>query len=210
MVWRFASSFADSPGQLIGYAAVFDSLSENLGNFKERVASTAFDRALRDPNLDCKALINHDANLLIGRTKSGTLRLNTDGYGLRMAVDLPNTSYARDLLASVKRGDLNQMSFAFTADDQDWNDETDPDTGDSIPVRTLRAVRLHDVSCVTSPAYAATSVSSITPPRWNSLPLATPEMMFPQGVPAEVRSHVPNFSLGASRLKNFVSLLMGL
>jgi uncharacterized protein len=201
-----ASATPDSPGVLIGYASVFNSLSEDLGGFRERVAPTAYDRALSDPKLDCKALINHDPSLLIGRTLNKTLNLLTDSIGLRMTVNLPNTSYARDLMASVSRGDLNQMSFAFTADDEDWTDEPDPDNPDqSMRIRTLKSVTLMDVSAVTYPAYAATSISSIDPAIMG-------RSLFPQGVPMEVRSHVPNLRVSTERERRakFVDLMRSL
>lgn len=200
-----ASASPDSPGTLIGYASVFNSLSEDLGGFRERVAPTAYDRTLSDPKLDCKALINHDATFLIGRTTNGTLRLNTDSIGLRMVVDLPNTSYARDLMASVSRGDMNQMSFAFTADDEDWVDGEDPDNGESIRIRTLKSVNLMDVSCVTYPAYGATSVSSMSP-------MVMGRSIFPEGVPMEIRSHVPSLRISTERERRakFVDRMLSL
>lgn len=201
-----ASASSDSPGVLIGYASVFNSLSEDLGGFRERVASTAYDRALADPKLDCKALINHDPSLIIGRTTNGTLRLNTDSIGLRMAVDLPNTSYARDLMASVSRGDMTQMSFAFTADDEDWADGEDPDKpGESIRIRTLKSVSLMDVSAVTYPAYSSTNISSIDPAVFG-------RSFFPQGVPMEIRSHVPNLRVSTERERRqkFVDRMLSL
>jgi HK97 family phage prohead protease len=104
-----------SPGEVVGYSSVYNSLSENLNGFRERVAPTAFLKSLRE-NADVRCLINHDPSLIIGRTTNRTLRLSSDSTGLRMACSLPDTSYARDLYASISRGDVNSMSFAFTVD----------------------------------------------------------------------------------------------
>lgn len=105
-----------SPGELTGYASVYNSLSENLGGFRERVASTAFTKSLRD-GADVRALVNHDASSIVGRTTNRTLRLSSDAKGLRMECTLPDTSCGRDLYASVLRGDLSQMSFAFQVEE---------------------------------------------------------------------------------------------
>jgi len=108
---------AESSGdvlQLSGYAAKYNSKSTDLGGFREQIAPGAFDKALRE-NADVRALKNHDANYVLGRTKSGTLRLSTDSVGLRFTVDLPPTQYAMDLHTAVKRGDMDQCSFAFKA-----------------------------------------------------------------------------------------------
>ena len=79
---------------LTGYAAVFDSLSEDLGGFREIIKPGAFDRALKDKH-DVRALVNHDNSLLLGRTASGTLRLSTDERGLKYEIDMLDTTAAR-------------------------------------------------------------------------------------------------------------------
>lgn len=144
---------ADEEGKKIeGYGAKFDSLSENLGGFREIIAKGAFDEVLKD---DVRALINHDPNLLLARTKSGTLELNIDDSGLRYSLTAPNTGYANDLLESLQRGDLDQSSFAFSVDSDTW---TEDDDGRSV--RTINKVRnLFDVSPVTYPAYQDTTVA---------------------------------------------------
>lgn len=136
-----------------GYAAVFNSLSEDLGGFRELVSPVAFKKTLKD-RADVRALFNHDRNFVLGRTKSGTLRMSTDDHGLHVDVDLPDTSYARDLHVLMERGDVNQMSFAFNTIKDSW------DSGSTPPTRTLNEVRLHDVSIVTVPAYPETSAEA--------------------------------------------------
>lgn len=150
-----ASPAEDGKGwRFEGYAAVFDSLSEDLGGFRERIARGAFTQALTRGD-DVRALFNHDANYVLGRTTAGTLRLSEDDHGLRFEVDAPDVGWVRDLRESVKRGDINQCSFQFTVDKESW-DESDK----LNVVRTLEDVRLYDVSLVTYPAYAATSASA--------------------------------------------------
>ena len=144
---------ADKPA-LSGYAAVFGSVTEIAGLFKEQIAPGAFSRAAKED--DVRALFNHDANYVLGRTTSGTLRLVEDDKGLRYDVDPPDTSWARDLMVSVQRGDVSQSSFAFEVTEDEW----DYGKRGEMPLRTIRAVRLYDVSPVTYPAYESTSVSA--------------------------------------------------
>jgi len=96
-----------------GYAARYNVLSHMLKpGFKERIASGAFDRVLATKP-DVVALFNHNPDQVLGRTTSGTLRLNADKVGLAFELDLPNTTIGRDVYESVKRNDLNGCSFAF-------------------------------------------------------------------------------------------------
>ena len=134
---------------LEGYAAVFNSETD-LGAFREVIKPGAFDDVMDN---DVRALINHDPNLVLGRTTNGTLKLEQDERGLKYRVELGKQQYARDFYESVKRGDISQSSFAFTIDKQSWNEE-----------RTLRSVdkvrQLLDVSPVTYPAYSAATVQA--------------------------------------------------
>lgn len=141
----------DAPRRLEGYAAIFNSASGDLGGFREMIAPGAFRRTLAE-NADVRALWNHEAMYVLGRTTTGTLRLSETAQGLWMAVDLPETQYASDLLALVRRGDVSQMSFAFRKIVDEWQ------RGDDLPLRRLLDVDLFDVSPVTFPAYEATNV----------------------------------------------------
>ena len=78
----------------IGYASVFNRLSQNLGGFVERVAQGPFAKPIQEA--DVRALFNHDADQVLGRSKSGTLRMQEDEKGLRYEIDLPNTQLGRD------------------------------------------------------------------------------------------------------------------
>lgn len=147
--------------QLTGYAAVFDSDSEVLsdgggGRFVERIAPGAFRGVLTN---DVRALVNHDSNRLLGRTKSGTLQLSEDAKGLHFTVTPPATQTARDVVELVKRGDLTQCSFGFTIGAERW--ETRRIDGHPVDVRIITAVKkLYDVSIVVYPAYSQTSVTA--------------------------------------------------
>lgn len=138
----------EGPGTLEGHAAVFDSLSQDLGGFVERVAPGAFAETLSE---DVRALFNHDRSALLGRASTGTLRLAVDSNGLAYEVDLPETSLARDVAELAGRGDLRGSSFGFVVRDDTW-EEMD----DGTIVRTLLSVRLYDVGPVTEPAYLET------------------------------------------------------
>lgn len=133
-----------------GHASVFNQVAD-IGWFREQVAPGAFAQTLQD---DVRALINHDPNYVLGRTVAGTLRLSEDSKGLAISIDPPDTQAARDLMVSMERGDINQMSIGFQAVKETW-DETDPNS----PLRTLLQIRLFDVSPVTFPAFTGTDVA---------------------------------------------------
>jgi HK97 family phage prohead protease len=142
------------PGTLVGYAAVFNRQSQNLGGFVEQVDPGAFTRTLGMSELRVAARYNHDDNFLLGTTEGGTLTLSVDGTGLRYEVDLPDTTAGRDVAALARRGDLRYSSFAFRTLEDDWSE-----TEAGFPLRTLRAVQLVDVAPVNNPAYLDTSVA---------------------------------------------------
>ena len=145
----------DGQRQIVGHAAVFNQLSENLGGFRERIFQGAFKKTIQEA--DVRGLMNHDKNLILGRTKSGTLRLREDDVGLWFEIDTPNTSYANDLHVSIDRGDIDQASFSFSIirGEIDENEKS----GD-LRIYNLREAQLYDVSPVTFPAYPQTDVSA--------------------------------------------------
>lgn len=149
---RAAPAGSQGPGTLVGYAAVFNRTSVDLGMFREQIAPGAFQRALASS--DVRALYNHEADHLLGRTSSGTLRLVEDELGLRMECDLPDTQLGRDIAELCRRGDLMGQSFSFTTAADSWDYAASP------PMRTVREVdTLYDVGPVTFPAYTDTSVA---------------------------------------------------
>ena len=136
---------------VVGYGAVFNSMSNDLGGFREYISPKAFEGRLED---DVRFLINHDANLILARTTNGTLRLSVDEKGLRYEADMPNTSTARDLMELLKNGTISQSSFAFTVEEDSW------EVKDGMNIRTIDKVsQLYDVSSVTYPAYNSASSS---------------------------------------------------
>ena len=141
-------------GTLVGYAAVFNRHSQNLGGFVEQVDPAAFNKSLADGvPVMCRG--NHEDDMLLGTTWAETLRLSVDGTGLKYEVDLPDTGAGRDFAALTARGDVKWSSFAFRTIDDEWSM-----TEQGFPLRTLRAVQLVDVAPVNSPAYLDTSVAA--------------------------------------------------
>lgn len=133
------------------YPAVFGQRANIYGMFLERFAPGAFAKTIQEA--DVRALINHDANLVLGRTKAGTLKLAEDRKGLVADVDMPPTSYALDLRMSLERGDVNQGSIGFRSIRETWDDSG------KVPLRTIDEAQLFDVSIVTYPAYEGTSAT---------------------------------------------------
>lgn len=143
-----------------GYAALYNSRSEEMFGFVEEIEPGAFDAA--DVS-DVRALFNHDPNMLLARTSSGTLRLTTDARGLKYEFELPDTNAGRDLRELLRRGDVSQSSFGFTIDEQAWEER------EGIPVRKIKKVkRLFDVSPVTYPAYPDTQVALRSLEQWKA------------------------------------------
>jgi HK97 family phage prohead protease len=147
-----ADTDEDGVTKLTGYAAVFNKLSEPLGGFREKIAPGAFKNSIKDG--DVRALWNHDTNLVLGRTTSGTLALKEDKKGLHVEIEPPNTRAGQDAVESIKRGDVNQMSFGFITISDEWNVHKEEN------IRTLIEVDLFDVSPVTFPAYPQTKISA--------------------------------------------------
>ena len=144
---------SDESNKIVGYGSVFDKRSVDLGGFREIIAPGAFDGRLED---DCRALFNHNPDFVLGRTTAGTLALSTDDNGLRYDIDPPETSWAQDLMVSMRRGDISQSSFGFRVGDDDWIYDEESDT----VIRTVNRVEiLRDVSVVTYPAYEASDSS---------------------------------------------------
>ena len=136
----------------IGYAAVFESTSQNLGGFVERVAPGAFAKTLKEA--DTRALYNHEPDNRLGRSGAGTLRMEEDDKGLRYEIDLPATTLGNDVAELLRRGDISGSSFGFRTISDEWSE-----TEDGYPLRTLTEVALRDVGPVTFPAYSSTEAS---------------------------------------------------
>jgi len=137
---------APDSNTLIGYAAVWDSPSEPLP-WTEFVRRGAFTKTIKD-GADVRLLIDHEG-VPLARSKSGTLTMQEDDFGLRIEAMLDETNPdAAKVMSALRRGDVSQMSFAFQTVKDSWS--TDKRT------RELKEVRLYDVSVVTYPAYEET------------------------------------------------------
>jgi HK97 family phage prohead protease len=148
--------------KLVGHASVFNSASQDLGGFTEIIAPGAFKEAI--PRSDIRSLFNHNPDYVLGRMKAGTLSVSEDKIGLYSETTPPDTNFARDLLVSIDRGDIDQMSFAFSVakngDEWVFTDET--------CTRTIfKFEQLYDVSPVTYPAYTDTSVAVRSRESWS-------------------------------------------
>lgn len=141
----------DDAGQRIGgYGAVFNSETVIGGEFREKIAPGAFAKSIAG---DVRSFFNHNSALILGRTKSGTLRLKEDERGLSYEVDLPDTQAGRDLRVSMDRGDVDGSSFSFRVTRDTW------EMGDDLPLRTIQEVELYEVGPVTMPAYDDATVA---------------------------------------------------
>lgn len=144
-------------GKIGGYAAVFDQATDLGWAGNEKLARSAFTSVLASPETDVRSLWNHDKQFLLGRQSASTLRLSVDSTGLEYEVDLPDTSYARDVRELVERGDLDGASFAFIPGERgsgwEWDEKSE--------TRTHTSVRaLVDVAPVTFPAYDGASTEA--------------------------------------------------
>lgn len=139
-----------------GYAAVYDMPADIGGMFREVIRPGAFRAAIARGD-DVTFNIGHNDHYLLARTSAGTLTLTEDEKGLRVRSELDALDPdAVRLVRKMKRGDLSEMSFAFSVPEggQEWTK-----TADGMDVRELRDVMLHDVSVVATPAYGGTSIA---------------------------------------------------
>lgn len=154
---------------LVGYASVFNLKSQDLGGFYEIIAPGAFNDVLEN---DVRALFNHNENFVLGRTKSGTLRLSTDETGLRYEIDLADSNMANDIARSVERGDIDGSSFAFRIESDLWEEDSE---GNIIRIIT-KIASLRDVGPVTYPAYLDASVAKRSLNEFLEKKTCTPEL----------------------------------
>ena len=146
------------PKKIVGHASVFNE-EIDLGWFREIVRPGAFKNSIKED--DVRALFNHDSNYVIGRNINGTLSMKEDDKGLAVEIVPPDTQWARDLMTSIERRDITQMSFAFEVVKEMWTSEDD-----KKDLRELVEVKLWDVSPVTYPAYDGTDVGVRSHEAW--------------------------------------------
>lgn len=146
----------DGKRTLTGYAVKWEKKSHVLGyfrKFREQFKKGAFTESLQ--NDDQRFLWSHDTSKVLGRTKNGTLRLEEDDVGLRFELDLPNTTLGNDTYESIKRGDVDGVSFGFKMESHEIEE---PD--DDLMLRTVTKAKLLEVSAVAFPAYPDSEVSA--------------------------------------------------
>lgn len=146
----------DGKRTLAGYAVKWEKKSHVLGyfrKFREQFKKGAFADSLGKD--DQRFLWSHDPSKVLGRTKNNTLRLQEDDIGLRFELDLPDTSLGNDTYASIKRGDVDGVSFGFK---KESDEISEPD--DDLPLRTVTKAKLVEVSAVAFPAYPDSEVSA--------------------------------------------------
>jgi HK97 family phage prohead protease len=164
---------------LTGIAARFNTLSEDLGGFRERLARGCF-RASLASGKDVAMLADHDSGRILARKSNGTLRLRESDDGLLFDADLnTDTTIGADTWEMCRSGLWTEMSFGFFADDEDWSDELLLGDSRKTAIRTVKQASLIEISCVSFPAYSggATSV------------MAAARSLFPAGgIPLELRS----------------------
>lgn len=151
----------DDRPTILGHAALFNSKSVYMMGFRETIQPGAFKDSLTG---DIRALWQHDSARVLGRTKSGTLRLWEDDQGLAFELQPPDTADGRDAVTLIERGDVDQMSFGFNVapGGDSWSEDED-----GIPLRTLRTVSLMEISPVTWAAYPETGVGVMrNAPEW--------------------------------------------
>lgn len=148
----------DTDGIIEGYASVYNQKT-SIGNyFYEIIERGAFDETDLS---DVLFFTNHNGEIItLARSRqnnpNSTLKLNVDSNGLafKAAIDIENNSEAKSLFSSVKRGDIDGMSFSMVISDDEWQDlDTD------MPTRIIKKIsKVYEISAVNQPAYEGTSI----------------------------------------------------
>jgi len=160
---KIRSFSKDGKRYIKGYASVFNKQSriifEGGRRFKEIIKTGSFDEVLRSEGLNVIANTNHNDSNMLGRTKSGTLKLYVDDYGLRYEIEVPDTQLGNDTYEQVKRGDIFESSFRFGSLEKNVSWSRDRQTGELL--RFVNKVdRLADIALVTNGAYASTNIEA--------------------------------------------------
>ncbi len=161
----FSPSDSDKENTLSGRAISYNSDSEPLYDifkrtkYKERILTNAAAESIATSDVRC--LHQHDNKFVMGRTKNNTLKLREESDGLYFEVDVPSTSWAKDLAISVRRGDIDKMSFGFFPLESRWLDDKETISKYGMPVREISKIDLREISIVSVPAYPTTDVREL-------------------------------------------------
>ena len=144
---------------ITGRPIVFDARTD-IGPWDEIIDRGALDET---DLKDVRFLVNHNVDMIpLARSRNNnansTMQMSVDenGMGIRVDLDVENNADARSLYSAVQRGDITGMSFMFSVDKDTW-DEADSEH----PTRHIRSIRrVLEVSAVTFPAYAQTSIQT--------------------------------------------------
>jgi HK97 family phage prohead protease len=164
----FGGTLVATGRTVAGYAARFDTRSQNLGTRERPWVEIIRSGSLPElSKQDCRALLNHNPDHVLARSKfgQGTLKLAIDGIGLRYEFEAPNTPTGDALIESLKRGDIDQSSFGFIVKRDQWTQSQGERIREILEIETLL-----DISPCTFPAYTSTTVSA----RCASTPAPTP------------------------------------
>jgi HK97 family phage prohead protease len=163
-----------SGGEMVitGRPAIYNSVSQNLGGFREVLLPGCFDGSLDDPDIYCA--FNHDEAQIIGRVSAGTLEVDSDRTGLTMRCTLPNSPLGQNVYESIRRGDVSKMSFGMYVQQDSWDIASDG--SGQFERRSIVKAKIFEVSPVTTPAYTSSSVSA--------------RSLFPDGQPTKERVEV--------------------
>jgi hypothetical protein len=148
----------DGKPSVFGYALKWGK-SYDMGYFTEEIQRSALSEADMS---DVRILFNHDPNLIIGRTKSGTATVGTDETGMWYRASIPDSPTGQNLIEALKRGDIDQSSWSF----QIARNEAGMSVGDEWRMKDgkehrviTKVKRVFDASPVTYPANPDTSVA---------------------------------------------------
>lgn len=141
---------------LTGRVVSYNELSNVIFGFREKIIPGAFTESIGPEGDDARALAHHSSDSVLGRVSAGTLKLDDRSDGLYFEIEMPDTTYARDLIVSIERGDITGMSFGFRTVDDKW--DFDDETG--VEIRTVIEAKLREISPVAWPAYPQTIIDT--------------------------------------------------
>lgn len=156
-------SYAENENTLSGLAVAYNSASSPMYDFlkRQKYREIILPTAIDFDNKDIRCLFAHDTKYILGRTKNNTLKLEHRDDGLYFSVDIPSTTWAVDLSKSVKRGDIDKMSFGFYPLQSRLLDDDLTIAKHGMPIKEISKLHLVEISIVSSPAYNKTNVREL-------------------------------------------------